>query len=805
MIPLFLIIVLLSVILIALTVRRDTYHSPLIAASLGALRMGTVAVTFVLFIGLLASEDTVSPKVVLLVDGDIKNAHLLEDRLLSSFLSATSSGYNAVILVVNDRPWNADYFGASILKPSIKILSSWSSGILRAKMELRSAPESYLAVLAPPHRIQELEDSFEEINVLWLPIPSDARRHIISIRGEREILVDTDQILRVDLDPSTTGISCEFWVNNAMNTSRSLDAGQKKKTLDLSLPWSVSNPGLHSLEVLIRDTDGEIMDRWRSIIDARPRPKVHYLLPPGLDPPLPRLLEKDGIILHRRGMETLLRENNSPLAGVGSGDLLILDSPPRGYLTGQVTQLVADAIRRGASLLIIPGANFHNDSLSGSFEALLPIRPGLPDDDRLERSLALVALVDTSMSMHFGKKLDMAKVALLNLAGAMRDEDALGILGTDFNPYWVHALSDRKDLEDLKDLVGRMDAFGPGIKLYSSLLAAYEDLVITGADIKHVLVLADTADIDEYEIVELGDVWDLLDTFRKEGITVSIIGFGDSSDEHIPFLNRFTQESGGFFYLSTRAEDIPGFFTEDLDQISNSLVIRRLQKVQFSRDQFPSIEKMPDLNGQVLVTDKPGSRRLAWSERGYSLLTVWHIGNGISAVFAADGGSDLAPLWVNEKATTLWSKILAKILPSNPTADLFYQRTSDGLRVTMRDRNTKDISIRGLLYGLEKGPEEFTLVKRAPDEYSAVIRGPLAGSYQIEVPSAHDLESGMRSVLEFTIPGQSDLPRTNLDIELPVVQRDTSIFNSLLDNIVMKLLIIAVVGMLVVDEIFRFP
>jgi hypothetical protein len=797
--------VLLAAVLILFTVRNDTYHSPQAAAGFAILRVLPIAAVLVLLVAVPTRVEREPPKAVFVIDADSPNFRRSLARLKSLYLESQLYGYQPRLFIVSEETPVKTGQENKLKELPHHAFPSWPTAVARAKWDVQSNSKSILTIIAPASVQQGLSDDLENMEINWITVDPGYPQPHIRLREGAAVMAGMTFNLDISISRPPTGSTCEIWIDDTFNRSQSLTQSPGQDTKKLDFPISIGEPGLHSLMILLRGEEGQVVDRLRTSIEVRRRPEIRYVAPTGMESPFFDFLKSEGFAVRRWSVADLLSKENSPVEKSGSGDLIILDSPPQGYLTGGVSRSAANAARRGSSFLVIPGTEFRKDDFGRVFETLLPVRPGLEGDDREDRSLALVAVVDTSMSMQFGKKMDMAKIALVNLATALRDDDLLGVMGTDFNPYWIFRLGEFQDAEAIKGLIGRIRAFGPGINLYSSLLEAYEGLAGVEADIKHVIVLGDTADIDEYEIAGTGNVWTLLDTFRRDGITVSVVGFGDGRDEHVPFLNRFVQTSGGYFYLSSRVEDIPGFFLEDLDQVSDSMVINMPLEVQFNRDRYPAVEDMPGLMGQALFTSKPGSDLQIWSERGYPLLVAWRMGKGRSAVFAADSGSIMAPSWFDRDKSNLWNYLLAALLPAEHGGEIFYQRAAGGLEIIKTDPRETDTSIPGRIFDRQGYSQNFLLEKKGPHIYSVTAEDIPSGSYRIEIADGPEAGGGLTASSTLTVEPPPVIPPPTDPVEFSDVAPGPPLLSDTIDTFAARLLLLAVIGLLVIDEVFRFP
>jgi len=117
-----------------------------------------------------------------------------------------------------------------------------------------------------------------------------------------------------------------------------------------------------------------------------------------------------------------------------------------------------------------------------------------------------------------GQKIELAKEAAKATAELLSADDYIAVIGFDSQPERVVRMqSARNRLRILRD-IGRLSARG-GTAIFPALDMAYQDLSVTRARIKHVILLTD-GQTQERGITELTQV------MRAEGITVSTVGLG---------------------------------------------------------------------------------------------------------------------------------------------------------------------------------------------------------------------------------------------------------------------------------------
>ncbi|MDT8366905.1 MAG: VWA domain-containing protein, partial [bacterium] len=653
-------------LVILLTVRAalaNTYHSPAAATLLSAFRGAAIIIIAVLSLWWSWERplrDTRPVSALILVDEASGNSAESERiaRKLRTVVNARngrtlSATYNRV---AGNKPGGNGLAGAGPdgTGRALGSYNSFEAALPIVRWLMKVNPDISIAVISDvlPEELHGPE--FAGINLSWNQAKGASRNHPI-----KDVIypgvIFANQVFRIQvrIAPGPRQQELVLSVNNSRIESRPLSGSVSPGDIVI-FDLALKTPGIHSVELTVLDRDESIIGQHRLPIRALQEPDIFYYSPMGNNAPLAGYLDRSGMVIHSLSIRDLI-SGALPEPGVSGRDsLLILDSAPASYFNRRLVSSLSDVVlRKGYKLLILPGSDISPRDRGAAIENILPVKFGLEENDDPGTDLAFVAVVDTSLSMFFNikgvstfarsrgseggltTKIDMAKKAIMNLAGAIKESDRMGVLTVTDRPSWIIKPSQPRNVEEEAEQIRRISAFGPGINLYSGLFAAYQELAALNSDLKHILVFLDTADVDEYQVADRGTVWELLEEMKEQGITVSLIGFGKAGDPHIPQLNRFAEESGGYFYLTSDIEEIPGFGLMDLEQVADSLLNFQARKVDFFSSDFPGIDSFPDLNGQVITTLKPGASLYAWSDRDLPLFATWPFGTGKVGVFTA--------------------------------------------------------------------------------------------------------------------------------------------------------------------------
>ncbi|MBK6577833.1 MAG: VWA domain-containing protein [Sandaracinaceae bacterium] len=234
----------------------------------------------------------------------------------------------------------------------------------------------------------------------------------------------------------------------------------------------------------------------------------------------------------------------------------------------EVSMSQMDAIERyvrdqGGGFMMAGGeSGFGLGGWQGSrMERLLPVRMDA-ERRRNQPSLALALVIDRSGSMA-GQKLELAKEAARATAEMLGADDYIMVVGFDSEPERIVRMqSARNRLRIVRD-ISRMTARG-GTNIFPALDMAYQDLAVTRARVKHVIVLTD-GQAPESGIAELVQV------MRAEGITVTSVGLG--SDVNRVLLEQVASLGGGRSYFTSDPHNVPRIFMRETTTVARSAAV----------------------------------------------------------------------------------------------------------------------------------------------------------------------------------------------------------------------------------------
>jgi hypothetical protein len=259
---------------------------------------------------------------------------------------------------------------------------------------------------------------------------------------------------------------------------------------------------------------------------------------------------------------------------------------------------------------------------------------------RDQPSLALALVIDKSGSMT-GLKMELAKEAARATAELLSGEDYLEIVGFDAQPVRVVRMQSAANRLRILTDIGRLAPSG-GTAIFPALDMAYQDLAVTRARIKHVILLTDG------QTQESG-LDTLVQAMRAESITVSIVGLG--GDVNRTLLQSLANLGGGRAYFTVDPHNVPRIFTRETTTVARSNAVEEYFQpiVAAPADFLRSIDLggAPFLHGYVATQAKPAPAQVVLrSELGEPLLARWRVGLGHALAWTSDIKNRWAVDWL---------------------------------------------------------------------------------------------------------------------------------------------------------------
>ncbi|MFO0607840.1 MAG: VWA domain-containing protein [Polyangiales bacterium] len=359
-------------------------------------------------------------------------------------------------------------------------------------------------------------------------------------------------------------------------------------------------------------------------------------------------------------------------------------------------------------------------------ERLLPVRMDA-ERRRDVPSVALSLVIDRSGSMQ-GPPLLLAQSAAIAAARALGPDDLIEVVAFDSEPERVVRMQPARNRVRIENELRRLRS-GGGTAIFPALDAAAQDLAVTRAVTRHVIVLTDgEGQPDEPPRLQV-----LADSLFADGVTVSTVGLGATVNR--PLLEGIAHRGHGRSYFTADAGNLPQIFLRETNLIARSAAVeepvqpRVASQATFLRELGGDA---PYLYGYVSTRAKAEPAQVLLETDGATpepLLARWRAGLGWSLAWTSDLKNRWAVEWIRwPRWGAFWTQLVREHMRQR-------QRREVGMRAEMvagavhvavdaigdddRFENglTSELTLRGPLPG---GREERVPLRQvAPGRYEA--------------------------------------------------------------------------------------
>jgi Ca-activated chloride channel family protein len=417
---------------------------------------------------------------------------------------------------------------------------------------------------------------------------------------------------------------------NGLGGVRDVELPAGESEIEFRSVAHVPGPVTYRFEIEPRGPDRfTANDRFSTTVVVPGRPAVLIVEPtPSAASFLARALsagELDVEVRAPRGLPT----TSSELARF---DFLILSDVPADAISPSQEDAIERFVRDSGGGFLMAGGE-RSFGLGGwqstRIARLLPVR--MEGERRRDQpSIAIALVIDRSGSMT-GEKIELAKDAARATADLLGPSDYLGVIGFDAQPERVVRMQSAGNrIQILRD-IGTMAARG-GTAIFPALDMAFQDLSITRARLRHVILLTD-GQTQETGIPELASV------MRAEGITVTTVGIG--GDVNRALLAQVADVGGGRSYFTADPQNVPRIFVEETSTVTRSDVVEEYVSARVAAPadflRGVDVSSAPYLHGYIATRARPAPAQvIVESELGEPLLARWRVGLGWSLAWTSD-------------------------------------------------------------------------------------------------------------------------------------------------------------------------
>nr|MDQ3031080.1 VWA domain-containing protein [Myxococcota bacterium] len=561
---------------------------------------------------------------------------------------------------------------------------------------------------------------------------------------------------------------------NGLDSVRDVELTQGESELEFGSIVHVPGPVTYRIELEPRGPDRfDANDRFAATVVVPGRPTVLYVEPDAAAAAhLSRALiagELDVDVRSPRAIPTSAAE-------LERFDFVIFGDVPADAVSASQQDAIERWVRdTGGGFLMAGGErSFGLGGWRGTrLDRILPVR--MEGERRRDQpSLALALVIDRSGSMS-GEKIELAKDAARATAELLSSSDYLEVVGFDSQPERIVRMQSAGNRIAIQRDIGRMAARG-GTAIFPALDLAFQDLSVTRARLKHVILLTD-GQTQESGIPEL------VSLMRAEGMTVSSVGVGP--DVNRALLAQIADLGGGRAYFTSDAHNVPRIFMQETSTVTRSDVVeeyvraRVVSPADFLRG--VDVASAPFLHGYVATRARPAPAQVILeSELGEPLLARWRVGLGWSLAWTSDVKNRWALDWLRWSGfSRFWVQLVREHMREREQHELPMRAevAGDEARVVVDAIDESDEFVNALVSTVRvEGPmgaparervtEEHALRQSAPGRYEARFPLDRYGSFVVTAEHRQGGRLIAESRAELVRPYPPEYARLEPDLEL---------------------------------------
>jgi len=447
-------------------------------------------------------------------------------------------------------------------------------------------------------------------------------------------------------------------------------------------------------------------------------------------------------------------ETPTNLAALADFDAVILVDIPSTALPTESMEVLEIFVRDlGRGLLMTGG----DQSFGAGGYLRTPIEDALPvymdvRNKEQQANLALVLAVDKSGSMgrchcddpdlnqtytrqESGQpKVDIAKEAIMRAAGALGDQDFLGVVAFDNAAKWALKTQKLVDPNTLEKSIGGIPAQGQ-TNLQTGVEAAYESLLEVEAQRKHIILLTDGW---VHQTALLGKA----NRMQEDGVTLSVIAAGGGSAR---YLEDLAKNGGGTYYPAEDILKAPDFFLKETVTAVGRYIIEEpfYPLPGMSSPIMTKLDptRLPPLYGYNGTTPKGTARLDLITPQGDPLLATWQYGLGRAAAWTSDVESRWATQWLTwDGFPRFAAQLVGWTFPAPKaegfSASAFVKENRGVIELEVRGQNGQPqnfLYAHATIIGPDLNISESELSQTGPGRYQADILLSQPGTYLVRL------------------------------------------------------------------------
>jgi uncharacterized membrane protein len=277
--------------------------------------------------------------------------------------------------------------------------------------------------------------------------------------------------------------------------------------------------------------------------------------------------------------------------------------------------------------------------MHSTMERILPVRMDA-EKKKDQPNIALSLVIDRSGSMA-GQPMEMAKSAAKAAVDVLQPDDLVEVIAFDSVPKRFVKMTPARRKGRIASDIGQIQP-GGGTDIAPALDAALQDLSVTQARKKHVILLTDGK-------APVANIRDIVQAMAAESITVTSVGLGSDVDDAL--LSMIKDLGGGRYHKVPEPAQLPKIFTTETEVVSRQAA----QEDWFPVTQVGSASFLagidlgaaPLLHGYVSTKMKPPpATEILTSDKREPILARWRVGIGWTLAWTSDVKNRWAVEWL---------------------------------------------------------------------------------------------------------------------------------------------------------------
>lgn len=432
-------------------------------------------------------------------------------------------------------------------------------------------------------------------------------------------------------------------------------------------------------------------------------------------------------------------------------DFLVVSDVPADKLGLDAQGLIESFVRDlGGGFLFAGGENGY--ALGGwqhsTVERILPVRMDSEKKKDMP-SVALSLVIDRSGSMN-GTPMEMAKAAAKAAVDVLQPDDVVEVIAFDTQPMRAVKMTSARRKGRIASDIAKIQP-GGGTDIFPALDAAFQDLSVTQARRKHVILLTDG-------VAPINGIRQVVQAMAGEGITVTTVGLGTNLDDNL--LSMIKDVGGGRYHKVPDPQNLPKVFTAETEVVAR-------QSAQ--EDWFPvtvtqhagflagiDMASAPNLHGYVSTKLKPApAQQILASDKGEPILARWHVGIGWSLAWTSDVKNRWAVEWLRWPGfSQFFGQLVREHMRVKHRRELDMKveiaggevrATVDAFGVDDRFENGLDSTLSVIGPAPSKDKRELPMRQVAPGRYESAFVLDRFGSFLLRAEHARGADDGKRA------------------------------------------------------------